>query len=237
MEKQIEQYFSGELTEAEKRQFEAALKNDSGIADDTAFYLQTKLAAELAANEHLKVKHEYWTALPSEINSRFKRNTWIKFAAAVLLVTFIVFYFKSPFQSELSSRATDYITNNLKKLPLHLGEEEYSLQNAIEAYNQQDYNKAITLTHTFLNQSPHDAEALKVLGLAHLQLQQYKDALRYFQQLGEQQHLYSNPGKYYEALTYLSRNRDDDTALGKKLLNEVITNDLEGKQDARKLLE
>jgi len=238
MEERIERYFDAELTEAEKQQLEADFSANPDLVDDAAFYLQSKIAAKQAAyGVLLKEKHGQWNGLEQEPPKRLAKGGWISIAAAVLLIVSSVFYFNNPFQSDLSNRAEQYVATHLKELPLQLGDEEVSLQGAIQAYNQQQYEATITLADTYLAQRPADTEALKVLGLAHLQKGEYDQALDYFQQLSAQTALYSNPGKYYEALTYLLRKADGDEVQAKQLLQEVIAKDLEGKQDALKLLE
>jgi len=238
MEERIEHYFDAELTKAEKRQFEEDLSANPDLADDAAFYLQSRIAAKQAAHETLlEEKHQRWSGLSEEQPKRLSRGDWMSIAAAILLVIAAVFYFNNPFKRDLSVRAESYLANNLKELPVHLGDEGQRLQGAIQAYNQQQYEPAITLTAIYLSQHPADAEALRVIGLAHLQKKEYDQALDYFQQLSAQTRLYSNPGKYYEGLTYLLRNQEGDKVQGRKLLEEVIANNLEGKQDAMKLLE
>lgn len=238
MEERIERYFEQELTAEERRQLEEAIAHDPELADEVAFYLQSKVAAKEAAYDTLlQEKHSQWSRLKEEPVKRLSRGSWISIAAAVLLIVSIVFYFNNPFKSSLNSRAVHYVATNLKELPLHLGDEEVSLQGAIQAYNQQQYEVAISTANTYLTQHPADTEALKVLGLAHLQKGAYNQALDYFRQLSAQTGLYSNPGKYYEALTYLLRHADGDEAQARQLLQEVIANDLEGKQDALKLVE
>lgn len=237
MEERIEHYFDAKLTEAEKQQFEADLVANTDLADDTAFYLQACLAAQRVAHEDLlKKKHQQWNALAKDSPKALSRNSWIGIAAAVLIIVLSIFYFNNSFQKDLSVRAENYLVNNLKELPLHLSDEEQSLQGAIQDYNRQKYKESIVSAVAYLIQHPADAEALKVIGLAQLQLQKYDEALSYFQQLAAQTQLYSNPGKYYEAITYLLRDQPGDQETAKKLLNEVIERNLEGKQDALKLL-
>lgn len=237
MEERIEQYVDAELTDVEKRQFEADLVNDPTLADDLAFYLQSKTAAKEAACETLlEEKHRQWSTLEAEQARRLSPSTWMSIAASVLLVIAVLFYFNNPFKSSLSNRTEQYVATHLKELPVHLGDEGQHLQGAIQAYNQQQYDPAITLATIYLSQHSKDADALRVIGLAHLQKKEYDQALDYFQQLRTQTQLYSNPGKYYEGLTYLLRNQKGDEVRGRKLLQEVIAQNLEGKPDALKLL-
>jgi tetratricopeptide (TPR) repeat protein len=238
MEERIERYFDAQLNEAEKRQLEIDLSAKPDLADDAAFYLQSKLAAKQVAYDLLlKGKHAQWSGLNQEPTKLLSSRSWISIAAAVLLIVLSVFYFNNPFQSDLNDRAKHYVATHLKELPVHLGDEEVSLQGAIQAYNQQHYENAIALASVYLAQHPTDADAFKVLGLAHLQKGEYDQALDYFQQLSAQVERYSNPGKYYESLSYLLRNQDGDEAKAQQLLEEVIAKDLEGKKDALKLLE
>lgn len=237
MNERIEQYFDAALTEAERKRLEADWATDPDLADDTAFYLQVRLAAQQIAHETLlKKKHEQWTNLTLNSSKPFMPKRWLGIAAAVLLLFFSVWYFNQSFQDDLSGRAKDYVGHQLKELPLHLGEEEQLLQQAIASYNQQQYHEAIRLTQSYLARYPQDVEAWKVIGLAQLQGGAYTEALYQFHRLGDQTQLYNNPGKYYEALTYLLRNAPGDEEKAKKLLQEVVDKNLEGKQDALKLL-
>src|SRR5690606_24175861 len=180
-------------------------------------------APQQAAHEALlKEKHRQWIGLNERRPKRLSRNSWMGIAAAVIFITLSVWYFSNPFQSDLSTRAENFLASNLKELPLHLGNEEASLQSAVQAYNQQQYEQSIEVADTYLANHPQDAEALKVLGLAYLQLGAYNEALSYFQQLSAQTQLYSNPGKYYEALGHLLRKQPGDEETARELLNEVI---------------
>src|SRR5690606_17098014 len=97
MKEQIEDYFDAKLTEAEKRQIEANLAADSDLADDTAFYLQARVAAQQAAHEVLlKEKHRQWIGLNERRPKRLSRNSWMGIAAAVIFITLSVWYFSNP---------------------------------------------------------------------------------------------------------------------------------------------
>ena len=69
-----------------------------------------------------------------------------------------------------------------------------------------------------------------------MKLQQYNKAIQYFQALSQQTNLYSNPGKFYEALVLMKQNTTDGKKI-KEILNEVIINNLEGNEEARKIIE
>jgi hypothetical protein len=67
-------------------------------------------------------------------------------------------------------------------------------------------------------------------------LQKYDKALLYFKQLETYTGLYANPALFYQPLTLMERNRTDDAAKTKQLLEQVVQNDLEGKDAAQKWL-
>ena len=79
-------------------------------------------------------------------------------------------------------------------------------------------------------------QAIKYAGIVSLMMKQYDKALNYFLVLGSDTQLYSNPGKFYAALTLLKRNQPGDKLQGKKLLEEVIRMDGDEKEKAIQLL-
>ena len=80
-------------------------------------------------------------------------------------------------------------------------------------------------------------EAKKYAGIVSLRLGKYDKAINYFLQLENFPRLHANPEKFYRALTLLKRNLGDDKKEAKKLLEQVVENDLEGKESAKKILD
>lgn len=231
MKERIEKYFNNELNDGERLAFEQALLDQPRLADETAFYIQSRRAAEKAAKERLlKDRHQRWQSLPKPVY--YNRQMWIGIAAAIILIFGAVLFFAKSFRQSPSERSITYFADYLHELPVHLGGDEESLQNAIKAYNEGRYQAAVGYSETFLQGQPNNSEALKVLGLSYLQLQLYQEALSVFHRLSTETALYSNPGKFYEALSYLLRNKEGDALKGQKLLQEVIDKNLEGKQAA-----
>ena len=67
-------------------------------------------------------------------------------------------------------------------------------------------------------------------------LNNYDKALEYFTILEADTGLYSNPGKFYKAITLLKRNKDGDKDAAKLLLEQVRDENLEGKKEAEEWL-
>lgn len=236
MKEQIEDYFNGKLNAEEMKQFELEFAADSHLADETAFYLQAKTAAEqITYAETLKEKHQSWQNLADK-QKRSNQFKWIAAAAAILIV-FSIGYFSNWFQQSLSNEAAYIVSNNLKEFPVHLGEKENSIEDAIRAYNIQDYERSASVATEKLKSNPVDFQSLSILGLSQLQLKQYDQALATFKLLEEQNQYINNPGSYYLALTYLMRGQEDDESKAKELLQKVIQENLPGKVDAKKLIE
>ena len=78
--------------------------------------------------------------------------------------------------------------------------------------------------------------AKKYAGIVSLQLKDYDKAIYYFTSLENQAGLYSNPGKFYHAVTLLKRNKTGDEDEAKELLKQVTEKSLEGSDDAAKWL-
>ena len=85
--------------------------------------------------------------------------------------------------------------------------------------------------------NPTNSEAKKYAGIVSLRLNNYDKALEYFTMLATDTGLYSNPGKFYKAITLLKRNKDGDKEAAKLLLEEVRDENLEGKNEAEEWLE
>ena len=93
-----------------------------------------------------------------------------------------------------------------------------------------------TICENILKRDPENAEAKKIAGIVSLKQQNYDKAIDYFHELGEQKNLYSNPGKFYEAIALLKSGLPLNKKKAEKLLQEVIDGNLEGKAEAEKWL-
>ncbi|CAG5009688.1 hypothetical protein DYBT9275_04550 [Dyadobacter sp. CECT 9275] len=239
MDERIERYFGQEISAEEKEKFEADLKSDPILADDVAFYLASKQAAQHVREIKLAQRHAEWSSQKQPDDARFvSLRTWYAVAAAVAFIAFgLAWYRLAPRSQDLQQLANGYTMENFTTLGVQMGSAEDSLQLAIHNYNRGQYATATAICEGILRKDPQHAEAKRVAGIIALKLLEYDKAIDYFHQLGEQQGLYANPGKFYEAIALLKRGAAGDREKAKDLLHQVIEGNLEGKEEAVKWMD
>ncbi|MGN7202737.1 tetratricopeptide repeat protein [Pedobacter sp. SAFR-022] len=236
MDERIERYLESTLTASEKQDFEHALHTDPTLSEDLAFYIKAKLALRDASRRsELSRKHQEWESLGSASERGMFESNWLAIAAVFVLVLGLLLFF-NPFHQSPEDRARRYVSKDLKILPLQLSSTTDTLQLALAKYNQGNYDDAIRMALPLLQKNQNDVEALEVIGLASLQKQDYEKALHYFRRISIQKTLYTNPGHFYEALTFLNRNVKTDKVRAIELLRDIVRNDEAGKAAALKLL-
>ncbi|NIJ53781.1 tetratricopeptide repeat protein [Dyadobacter arcticus] len=236
MDERIDDYFGQRLTGAEKAQFEADLKSDPQLADAVAFYLASREASmQYAREKKLLERHAEWQALPKKATNMAWLNAWYAVAAAVALVAFgIGWYFLNTPPKDMQQLAAGYVMENFTRLRQELGDSGDTLQRAKDSYNNGQYATALKRCESVLSSDPQNAEAKRIAGIVSLHLLDYDKAIDYFHRLGAQKELYANPGKFYEAIALIQRNQPGDKKKAESLLQEVIDQDLEGKNEAVK---
>ena len=239
MNERIENYFERKLSATEKVQFEADLKSDPELADAVAFYLAAKQAAfQDVRTEKLVERHQEWNASKKSQKKFVMLTTWYAVAAAVAFIAFgLSWYFLMPAERNMQQLASGYVMENFTTLNVQMGGGEDSIQAAINSYNNGQYATATKICEDILRRDPRNVEAKKIAGIVSLKLLEYDKAIAYFHQLGQQQNLYANPGKFYEAITLLQRGLPLDKKKAEDLLKEVIDGNLEGKEEAMKWME
>jgi tetratricopeptide (TPR) repeat protein len=111
-----------------------------------------------------------------------------------------------------------------------------SMQTGLKLFNSDKLTEALSIFETLVKSDPKNSEAKKDAGIVSLRLNNYDKALEYFTMLATDTSLYSNPGKFYEAVTLLKRNKDGDKETAKLLLQQVRDENLEGKSEAEEWL-
>ena len=237
MNDRIEDYFNEKLPPPERVQFEQDLRTNPQMAEEVAFYLKTK---EVLRDQVLAERHAEWQKLPRRTaKTPVRRLTpWHYPAAAMIVLAMGLAWLWLSGTQELSrpQLAQAYVEQHLGTLPVQMGGETDSLQMAVGHYNEGKYPAALTIGEVLLERNANNAEALEVAGLAALRQQNYDQAIGYFHRLAAQADLYANPGKFYEAIAHLQRNRPLDKKKAEELLKEVVLNNLEGKSQAEEWL-
>jgi len=237
MDERIEDYFESKLDEHQKKSFESDINQSPELLDEIAFYLQVKTAARQDGRDtELQEKHARWRSLDPPVKQSAGMLVRISIAA-VLLIAVGLFWYLNTTNDNLHQQALSYVEQSNSTMPVLMGASDDQLQKATALYNKKDYPAAILFTESYLNTHPLDPEGLKIIGFSNVQLKKYDQALAAFHQITLQRNLYQNPGKFYEAMTYLCRNGSDDELKAKKLMQELIDNNQEGKSEALKWLE
>jgi tetratricopeptide (TPR) repeat protein len=233
----IDSYFKGELAPEETRQFEIKVESDPLFAEEVAFYVSAMSLAKQEADEEKKQRFRtLYEQQEKPVAKVVPMRKWYTYAAAAaVLAVFFIGYFlfqRSPNPDQL---AENYITKNLATLSVKMGTSADSLQKGLGLYNEGKFQEAKTIFQAIAAADPNNSEAIKYAGITALQLKHYDDAISYFSKL-EQFTLYSNPGKFYHAIALMKRNHAGDKDQAKLLLQEVVKNDLEGRDVAEKWL-
>ena len=237
MLEQIEKYLNNELSLSERQVFENQLSTDSTLAKEFAFYVNSHSASKQLANEKRKEQFEH---LRTEISSRSIRKIkpliWVSGLAASVILALGFWWFSQTATPNAEILADAYIQEHFENLPVKMDGNSDSLQMGLRLFNEKKLNDAQKIFEDILQRKNNDSEATKYAGITALKLQQYDKAIQYFQALAQLTNLYSNPGKFYEALALMKKNSTDRNK-AKEILNEVIINNLEGNEEAKRIIE
>jgi hypothetical protein len=226
----IENYFRGNNGDAEKKQFENRILNDPMFAQDVAFYISaTKLIEEQRKEEKKQRFREMYEKRDVVPMKQPGKNVWQYLAAAsiifIIILSALFLFNNNPTSASLADK---YIEQNWQTLAVTMGRQD-SLETGLSLYNSGKLTEALTMFEVL---AKSNTSAKKYAGIVSLRLQNYDKALQYFSILEADTSLYSNPGKFYKAVTLMKRNSDEDKEAAKLLLQEVIAKDLEGRREA-----
>jgi tetratricopeptide (TPR) repeat protein len=237
----IDDYFKGALPKEETGRFEQRILSEPPFAEAVSFYCMATQAAkeQLAPQKKQRFRELYQQYTPPAATSApslVRRLLPYMAAAAVLAAIFIGWYvWLKPVPPQ--QMADTYIKKELSSFGVSMGSRQDSLQNALQLYNERKDKEALQQFENMLAANATDATALRYAGIVSLRLGLYDKALQYFRQLEQYPGLYSNPGKFYYALTLMKRNAPGDASQARQLLQQVAqSNDLDGKKQAQQWL-
>lgn len=234
----IEKYFTGSLSEDEQRAFEQRCTTDIEFAREVSFYVASRDALKEAVRDHKKKEFEELykelSLKPRGVQRSFFPYVVSAAAACLLLFFTWIAFFKSPSPQQM---ADSYVEENLQTLSVTMGSGEDSLQLGISAYNKEDYSEAEKIFSALVNQESQKTEATKYLGLTYLKTERYNEAIAQFEKLSSYTHLFANSGPFYKAVALMKRGNSADGEEAKKLLQEVIADDLPGRKQAEEWME
>lgn len=227
----IDDYFKSAQVPEATREFEQKIESDPAFAEEVAFYLAASGVLKQQADADRKER--FRTLQPVAVVRPMRR--WYMAAAAAVLVLAVSAFLIFNRQPGMQQMAANYLEGELSVVGVTMGRAD-SLQAARQSYNEKNYARALAVSEALVRAYPQSEEALKNAGLSALQLQQYDKAIRYFSRLA-QEPLRVNPGRFFHALTLMKRNAPGDEAAAKRLLQEVVEQNLYGKEQAAKWLD
>ena len=231
----IDSYFNKELSPEERRIFDQRIEQDPAFAEEVAFYLNAldSVKAELAAQKKERFREIYQEIRPTQ-RTGLVRRFWPHISAAAvtiaLIFRFVIFGGATPLKL-----AEEFIHDKLDLIHPVMGNTD-TLELGKKLYNEGKYNEALTLFEKLVESNNSKDLAIEYAGIVSLRLEQYDKAIRYFTQL-ENTRLKVNPGKFYHALTLMKRNLPGDEVEAKKLLDDVINNNLARSDIAKEWLD
>lgn len=233
----IEDYFKGLKDEAQKQQFEKKIMEDASFADEVAFYISANGILQQQQQDEKKERFRELYGQHKVISMKEPvRMIWRYMAAASVLIAVIsVTWFSMRNTVSPQQMADNYFQKNYKTLSGEMGSRD-SLQIAIDLYNNDKSTAALNIFEAIVKNGPGNNKAKEFAGLAALRTEDYDKALEYFTML-ENETLQVNPGKFYKATTLLKRNKPGDEEAAKKLLHEIIENNLSHKEEAKQWLD
>lgn len=234
----IDNYFKGEAPPDQKLQFEQRVLVDKEFAEEVSFYLSTiQVLRDENAVQKKKLFSEIYHGAPPVRQITPVRRLWpyVASAAAVLIAVFLGLYIFM--QPEPSKLADDYLKEHLQTMSMEMGSNADSIQQGKDLYNNKDYQASLQMFELIMQNDTANYEAKELAGIVALKLKDFDKALLYFQQEAKNNNLHVNPGKFYQALTYMKRNQQGDEELARNLLQEVVNKKLAYSEDAVQLLE
>jgi tetratricopeptide (TPR) repeat protein len=241
----IESYFTNELVPDQAREFENRIESDPVFAEEVAFYLSALTVSREIAREEKREQFKILYQENSAVSQFPVRNISVKrplrkliyYISAAAIVAGIVFGTYT-FTNNISGQelARNYETEELQKLGVTMGGNPDKNQEGLNLYNEGKYIEALSYFETIIRSDSTSFNTIKYAGVSALKLKKYSDALNWFKKLETFNKVYSNPAIFYKALTLLDRNQPGDEAEAKQLLQQIVQNDLDGKETAQKWL-
>lgn len=234
----IDNYFKGEPPPDQKLQFEQRVLVDKEFAEEVSFYLNTiqALRDENAVQKKKLFSEMYYSEQPVlQITPVRRLWPYVATAAAVLTALFLGLYIFM--QPEPSKLADNYLKEHFQTMSMEMGNNANAIQQGKDLYNNNDYKASLQQFELIVQNDSSNYEAKELAGIVALQLKDFDKALLYFQQEAKNSTLHVNPGKFYQALTYMKRNKQGDEELARNLLQEVVDKKLAYTEDAVQLLE
>ena len=229
--------YESELSSGEKQAFEKRVAEDPLFAEEVVFFLNSLQAVEAqdAVAQKQKFREIYDQKKVQATIVPFRRVLYA-LAAAAALACIIIGYNLLGKTVPPDQLAQQYVHENLNDLPTSMGAGLEGKQNGVDLYNKGKYAEALIQFEILVKNDSLNVDAQKYEGIVYLRLGNYEKAISQFRYLENMKGLNSNPGKFYHALTLMDRNAPGDATEARFLLQDVVSQNLEGSQTAKQWL-
>ena len=240
----IDGYFSGEFPPEETRQFEKRIEEDPVFAREVAYYLSVYVVSreEQEAEKKKRFRELYGqtgsqdAGIVAPIRARTKWRRLIPAIAAAALLTGIILCWHLFYRPDAAPTLADrYIRQNLKSLSVKMGTAD-GMQSGLRLYNKGKFKDALQQFEGILLSDSSNPAAMLDAGIAALQIPDYEKALGFFRMVQTRTDPRLSPALFYEAVTLMKRNYPGDATLAKRILEKIVQNDLNKKEDAMEFL-
>ena len=159
---------------------------------------------------------------------------YIATAAVVSGLIFGTYTFFRPVSPQQLAR--QYEKEHLTTLPVTMSGRSDSLQTGLRLYNDGKYPEAMVQFESIIQSDTANFTAKEYAGITALHLKEYDKAMSWFEQMETYKGLYSNRAQFLQVVTLMARNLPGAAAKAKQLLQEIVANNLEGKEFAQEWL-
>jgi hypothetical protein len=214
----LDSYLSGVLSAEESQNLEIEIKSDLALQQELEILKIAKEAVELSAWKTLiaESQQEYLAELnDTPVRTIHSSNSgmgiWLGRIAAsltVLLVGAASVLVLSTSPNSITDNQVDYV------LPV-LRSSEFQLAELEKAYQNQDYNQVLAVGKTL---DTYDAQGYLLIGLAHLERNEWEAATEYFLKIEQENQIrsgsdYADQVDYYLVKAYLLQGNTDSAQL------------------------
>ncbi len=229
----IDEYILGNLEENDKESFEKRLSQDKEFYN---LYLAQCAVIESINRSSISDLRSKMNSWHDEIEKKPKNKTlhfkWIYYSAAasVLIALFFMsqyFFFNSSTKifEENFSPYQDIITVR--------GSDPNSLQEAMEAYNHENYTLAVQKFESIIQEDEENTIALFYNAVSYLAVKNTQNAIPLFEKIINKENRFNIISKWYLGLCYVLNN---DVAKAKKVFEDLASRNSSYSQKAQVIL-
>jgi tetratricopeptide (TPR) repeat protein len=233
-------YLRGELTAAERLDFEQQLKADPALAAEVTSQQQSwQLLGELPARARQKAEIGSWIAEASAAEStaqvrRFSPVMRYASMAAVIIVLAALAYLLFPQTASPETLYADYYQPYTHSQTMGAGDATDSLfQRGVKAFKENKYEEAIRELQLIASDATQYGDARMLIGAAYMQQEKYGDAIPFFQE-ASQNALLADQAIWYKAWAHLMAGEKE---VAKSLFQKIAASQGYKHQEAEKLVD